>query len=72
MTINKLKPGMIVYSVGKRKMGNTKMSTTAYWPVKIIAVDIENLKVEASWNYNQSRIYSKHEWSKWRLNRPII
>lgn len=72
MKIEKLSPGMTVYSVGRHKMGNTTISTVAVWPVEIIEVDVEQGTVIASWNCNAARKFYKPEWSKWRLKKPKL
>lgn len=72
MKIEKLQPGMTVYDVGRNKMGNTTLSTVRVWRVHIVSVDVEARKVVASWNSNQSKIYTEQTWSKWRAKRPQL
>ena len=72
MKFEKIKPGMLVYDVGRQKLGNTTLSTVAVWSVKIISVDAENRTVEASWNYNPARTYSERDYKKWRAAKPIL
>lgn len=63
---------MVVYDVGRHKMGNTTISTVAVWPVCIKAVDSTNRTVVASWNHNQERTYREHQFRKWRLKKPEL
>ena len=72
MKIEKLKPGMQVYDVARVKMGNTSMTTVAIYAVEVESVDLEKRTVTASWNGNTPRAYREGEWSKWRLNKPML
>lgn len=73
MDIAKLKPGMTVYDVGRRKMGNTNVSTVCVWPVLIVEVDPEGRWVEAKWNVcNSPRRYFARSVKSWRLNKPVL
>lgn len=72
MQIDKLAPGMVVFDVGRAKMGNTSRSTVAVWPVQIIAVDLEKRTVQASWNNNPPRTFSEKSWKKWRKDKPLL
>jgi hypothetical protein len=70
--IEKLQPGMIVYDVGRTKMGNTTMSTVSVWGVYIVSVDAEKNTVIAKWNGNKERTYYSRTWSKWRKKSPML
>lgn len=72
MKFEKLKPGMVVYDVHRNKMGNTTMSSVGVWPVRIISVDAEKRRVEASWNGNKPQIFYVRETSKWREKEPML
>ena len=72
MQIEKLTPGMVVFDVGRAKMGNTSRSTVAVWPVQIIAVDLGKRTVQASWNNNPPRTFLEKAWKKWRKERPLL
>lgn len=72
MKIEKLKPGMIVYDVGRQRMGNTTQSTVAVWPVEIVSVDADGQGVIARWNNNPARWCGAHSVSKWRAKRPAL
>ena len=50
MKIEKLKPGMVVFSVGKMRMGNTAIKTVVVHPVAIKSIDMQSRRVVASWN----------------------
>lgn len=70
MKIENLKPGQVVYNIGRHKMGNTSISTVFVWAVNIIKVDIERRVVTASWNSNKAKEYHEYSWSKWRVKKP--
>lgn len=72
MKIEKLQPDMIVYDVGRHKMGNTRISTVAVWPVRIISIDLEKKTVLASWNTNQPRTFYERSIKKWRADKPVL
>lgn len=72
MKFEKLTPGMIVYSVGKTKMGNTTLSTVSVWRVQIVSVDTENRTVMASWNSNPVRKFYERDVAKWREKEPVL
>lgn len=72
MKIEKLKPGMIVYDVGRTKMGNTNMTTVSVWPVRIISVDLEKRSCVAVWNMvNKAQTFYERSISKWREKEPM-
>lgn len=72
MKFEKLKPGMVVYDVGRTKMGNTTMSTVSVWQVAIKEIDAERRRVLASWNCNAPRYYYENSISKWREKEPML
>lgn len=69
--LSKLKPGMIVYSVQRQRMGNTTMSRGCLFNVEIISVDHEDESVVASWNSNKPQRFFKNSWSKWKIKKPV-
>lgn len=72
MKIEKIKPGMKLFSVSKGKMGNTTLTTISVHPVSVIEVNVEKRTVTASWNSNAARIYRENSWSKWRAKQPHL
>ena len=72
MKFEKLKPGMVVYDVGRQRLGNTMLSTVVVWSVKIISVDAEKRTVDAEWNHNRARIYRERDYKKWRAVAPML
>lgn len=72
MKISSLKPGMVVYSVTRQKMGNTTISTVAVHHVTIESVDLEHRTVVASWNCNPPRKYREREIARWRAKKPVL
>ena len=69
-TLNKLVVGQIVYSVQRRRMGNTTLSREAVFPVRIVSIDLEKRCVTASWNYNPPSRFGERHVNKWRLKEP--
>lgn len=72
MKLEKMKPGMVVYSVSRQKIGNTTLSTVAVHPVQIVDVDVARGIVNARWNFNASRCYYRREAEKWREKEPVL
>lgn len=50
-----VKVGDLLWDVHREKMGNTTMSRTGSWPVKIIEINHETGRAVASWNGNSPR-----------------
>lgn len=69
-TISKLKPEQVVYERRRQKMGNTTMSRTALYSIRIIEVDPEGQFVTASWNGNTPRKFREADVKKWLVNKP--
>lgn len=69
-TISKLKPEQVVYERRRQKMGNTTVSRTALYSIRIIEVDPEGQFVMASWNGNIPRKYREADVKKWLVNKP--
>lgn len=69
VALSSLKPGMVVYSVGRQKMGNTTISQTVCWPVRIIEIHDDG-KVTASWNGNKGQKFYPSQIKQWRLSKP--
>lgn len=72
MKLEKVKPEDVVYSLVKHKAGNTQLRTTSLYYVHIVSVDIENQTCTARWNGNKEKTYYRAEWSKWRVNKPLM
>lgn len=68
VAITSLKAGDVVYNAKRVKMGNTSLSKTIYYPVKII--EVHEYHVIASWNFNQPLKYGVDSISKWKRNKP--
>ena len=69
-SINRLKPGQIVFSIESYKMGNTNIRCKGLWEVRIVEVNLERSFVIASWNGNSSRKFFPQDIKKWRVKRP--
>ena len=72
MKFEKIKPGMLVYDVGRQRLGNTTLSTVVVWGVNIVSVDAEKRTVDAAWNHNLIRTYTEREYKKWRAVAPML
>jgi hypothetical protein len=72
MKIEKLLPGQVVYSVERRKMGNTTMKTTSVFKVRIVEIDPEKQWVLASWNGNTPSKFYRRTVGKWREKKPVM
>jgi hypothetical protein len=71
MKFEKLKPGMVLFDVGRHKMGNTTMSTVSVWEVRVIEVH-QDRSITASWNGNAPKVMREREWSRLRAKRPEL
>jgi len=72
LKISKLTVGQVLYNTQRRKMGNTTISTTAVFPIKITEIDPEGNWVMASWNYNGPKKFSQRDVNKWKAKKPIL
>lgn len=69
MKLEKLKPGMTVYSVARQPYC-LRRSTIAVFTVEIVDVNLSARTVVARWNSNAARTYSERTWKKWRMKEP--
>lgn len=69
-TLSKLAVGQTVYSVERRRMGNTTIVREAAFSVRIVSIDMEKRCVMASWNGNPPKRFSERHVTKWRLTEP--
>lgn len=72
MKISKLQVGQVLYGTERRKMGNTTISTTAVFPIKITEIDPEGNWVLASWNYNSPRMFRQNSVTRWKVTKPVL
>ncbi len=72
MKISKLTVGQVLYGTQRRKMGNTTISTTAVFPIKVTEIDPEGNWVKASWNFNSPRKFRQNEVNRWKVKKPIL
>lgn len=72
MKITSLKVGQIVYTVERRKMGNTTMSTIDVRKITITEIDPEGRFVMATRNGSASRRYGQRLVDKWRVKEPVL
>lgn len=71
-SLNRLKPGDILYEVRREKMGNVNMYRTGWWEVKIISVDLEKRTAEVSWNGNPPRTFLEIDIKPLRRSKPKV
>jgi len=69
MKISNLKPGMRLYSVEHRKIGNTTRKTAEVYLVLIDYVDEDSFT--ASWNSNPYKEYTRVP-SNWSTRKPYM
>lgn len=72
MKFENLKPGQIVYSVYRHRMGNTMLRTVDVYKVEIVSVDLEDQTVVASWNGNRPERFAPSVWMGWRMKEPVL
>lgn len=61
----KIQAGTTLYSKQRRKVGNTKRSEEAWFPVSVREVDASGRRVLASTNNNPERWVSEKYATKW-------
>jgi hypothetical protein len=69
-SINRLKPGQIVFSIERQRMGKTTIKRNFLFEVTIVGVNLEERYVMASWNGNTPKKFLPQDVKKWRVNRP--
>lgn len=69
-TIRNLKPGQVLYTVTRQKMGNTTVSRGVMHQVVVKDVDPEGRFVMASWNGNPVRKCFERDVARWKVNQP--
>lgn len=62
MKLEKLKPGMRVYSNGRDR---SMLRRPASWPVVVVEVDLVKRRVFARWNYNAPQWFGERNASRW-------
>lgn len=66
----KIKEGMTLYDVHKRKMGNTTVSSVGVWPVQII--ELKDNGAIVSWNYNTPQHWPRSRLEGLRAKEPEL
>jgi hypothetical protein len=69
-TLKNLKPGQVLYSLSRRRMGNTTLKTTDVRSVRIVEVHAEH--VVASYSGHDPRVFWNNEIRKWRTSKPTM
>jgi hypothetical protein len=64
-----LQVGQTVWRVGRQKMGRTRLSRTAVWPITIVEI-LADGRVKASVNGNPARVYPASVVTRWRVKCP--
>jgi hypothetical protein len=65
-----IKPGDVLYDVGKVRMGNTTMRSLTVWRVVVQEVDAEKRRALVSWNGNATKWWSEAKIKKLRRSPP--
>lgn len=70
-----LKPGDVLYDVKRQKMGNTTMSRTVVYEVRVIDVSVDladpfKTYAMVSWNGNAPRKYRPCDFERLRRSKP--
>lgn len=63
---------MTVWSVSRRRLGNTMLSTASVRAIKIVSVDLESGSVMATWNGNKPTRFYGRVIAKWRATEPVL
>lgn len=66
-TIEKIKPGDVLYDVHSERAGNTTVRIQREWKVFVKEVDVENRYAMCSWNGNRPTRYSERKLKKLRM-----
>lgn len=69
-SLDRINPGDVLYDVHREKMGNTTMSRTGCWEVRVISVDREKRTALCSWNSNRPTTYTEYRLKRLRRSRP--
>jgi hypothetical protein len=72
LKFERIQPGMVLYDVGRTKMGNTTMSTISVWSVRIISVDADTRSAMVSWNTNKPTRYYEHSPKRLKEKQPML
>jgi hypothetical protein len=69
-TISKLQPGQVLYELRRQKMGNTTVSRTACFTVRVVEVAPDHSFIMASWNNNSPRKYREGDVKRLKVKKP--
>ena len=69
-TLERLKPGQILYDVHGYQRGNTTMRAVGVWLVRVIEVDMERRRALVSWNSNSPEWRYERQISRYKVNDP--
>ncbi len=68
--IENLTIGQVLYTVTRRKMGNTAIRENAVHAVIVKEIDLQKRRVLASWNSNAPRWFYGGNVTKWKIKKP--
>jgi SOS-response transcriptional repressor LexA len=69
-TITRIKPGQVLFTVTRQKMGNTTISRGVMHRVVVKEVDPDGRFVIASWNGNAACKFYERDVARWKVNEP--
>lgn len=70
MKLTSIKPGMVIYDVQRRRMGNTNMMTHIVYKVHVI--EVHDNHIVASWNGNPPTRYFEGGVARLKKNEPVM
>lgn len=68
--ISRMKVGQVLWNLKRVRMGNTTVSITSCYPVRITEISESGGSVMASWNSNTPRRMGQGEVNRLRVNKP--
>lgn len=77
LKFEKLHPGMVIYSRGRERMGNTKMKTITQYASVVVAVDAEMRRVTVRFHgiehsISEARLSRYFDWSMFDPAKAVI
>ena len=70
-SINRIKPGQILWDYHRYRVGNTRMTKEGEWPVKVIEVDMVKRRALISWNGNDPQWRNETAIKRYRVKRKV-
>ena len=71
-SIKKLFPGQVLWSIERRKMGNTTLISESLYEVVVESISEDGKSIMARWNGNPSRRWNERSVRKLKTIKPVI